>query len=76
VSRLGGRADKFGSKRLPAAVELRAGVNAESTSTGQGVPVGELTPEQFTHLVLLAAAPPDRVGEVVARWRKYHHRPS
>jgi hypothetical protein len=29
--------------------------------------MGELTPEQFTHLVLLAAAPPDRVGEVVAR---------
>ncbi len=28
--------------------------------------MGELTPEQFTHLVLLAAAPPDRVGEVVA----------
>jgi hypothetical protein len=29
--------------------------------------VGELTPEEFTQLVLLAAAPPDRVGEVVAR---------
>jgi hypothetical protein len=29
--------------------------------------VGELSPEQFTELVLLAAAPPDRVGEVVAR---------
>jgi hypothetical protein len=29
--------------------------------------VGELSPEQFTQLVLLAAAPPDRVGEVVAR---------
>ncbi|MDT5008123.1 MAG: hypothetical protein QOJ24_5299 [Mycobacterium sp.] len=28
--------------------------------------MAELTPEQFTHLVLLAAAPPDRVGEVVA----------
>jgi len=28
--------------------------------------LGELTPEQFTHRVLLAAAPPDRVGEVVA----------
>ena len=27
----------------------------------------ELTPEQFTRLVLLAAAPPDRVGEVVAQ---------
>ena len=44
-------------------------------STGQGEPMGELTPEpaaeltpeQFTHRVLLAAAPPDRVGEVVAR---------
>jgi hypothetical protein len=46
---------------------VRAGVNAEATSTGQREPVGELTPEQFTHLVLLAAAPPDRVGEVVAR---------
>jgi hypothetical protein len=29
--------------------------------------VGELSPEQFTQQVLLAAAPPDRVGEVVAR---------
>jgi hypothetical protein len=29
--------------------------------------VGELTPKQFTEFVLLAAAPPDRVGEVVAR---------
>jgi hypothetical protein len=29
--------------------------------------VSELTPEQFTELVLLAAAPPDRVGDVVAR---------
>jgi hypothetical protein len=29
--------------------------------------VGELTPEQFTHGVLIAAAPPDRVAEVVAR---------
>lgn len=29
--------------------------------------MSELTPEQFTQLVLLAAAPPDRVGEVVAR---------
>lgn len=36
-------------------------------STGQGEPGVELTPEEFTHLVLLAAAPPDRVGEVVAR---------
>jgi hypothetical protein len=34
---------------------------------GQGEPVGELSPEQFTQCVLLAAAPPDRVGEVVAR---------
>lgn len=29
--------------------------------------MGELSPEQFTQQVLLAAAPPDRVGEVVAR---------
>jgi hypothetical protein len=29
--------------------------------------VGELTAEEFTHLVLLAAAPPERVAEVVAR---------
>jgi hypothetical protein len=29
--------------------------------------VNELSPEQFTQLVLRAAAPPDRVGEVVAR---------
>ena len=29
--------------------------------------MNELTPEQFTRLVLLAAAPPDRVGEVVAQ---------
>lgn len=29
--------------------------------------MGELTAEEFTHLVLLAAAPPERVAEVVAR---------
>jgi hypothetical protein len=29
--------------------------------------VSELTPEEFTHLLLIAAAPPQRVGEVVAR---------
>jgi hypothetical protein len=42
-------------------------VNSESTSTRQGEPVAELTPEEFTRLVLLAAAPPDRIGDVVAR---------
>ncbi len=29
--------------------------------------MSELTAEEFTHLVLVAAAPPNRVGEVVAR---------
>ena len=29
--------------------------------------MSELTAEEFTHLVLMAAAPPNRVGEVVAR---------
>ena len=29
--------------------------------------MSELTPEEFTQLVLIAAAPPDRVGELVAR---------
>jgi hypothetical protein len=29
--------------------------------------VTDLTPEEFTHLLLIAAAPPHRVGEVVAR---------
>lgn len=29
--------------------------------------MNELTAEEFTHLVLIAAAPPNRVGEVVAR---------
>jgi hypothetical protein len=32
-----------------------------------GGPMSELTPEEFTPLVLIAAAPPNRVGEVVAR---------
>ncbi|OBI80521.1 hypothetical protein A9X01_24895 [Mycobacterium asiaticum] len=45
-------------------VARRAGVNSEVT---ERTSVGELTPEQFTALVLLAAAPPDRVGQVVAR---------
>jgi hypothetical protein len=29
--------------------------------------VDDLTPEEFAHLLLIAAAPPDRVGDVVAR---------
>ncbi len=29
--------------------------------------MNELTPEEFTHLLLIAAAPPHRVGDVVAR---------
>ncbi len=29
--------------------------------------MSELTPEEFTQLVLIAAAPPNRVGELVAR---------
>ena len=29
--------------------------------------MSELTPEEFTQLVLIAAGPPNRVGEVVAR---------